>query len=55
MAVNLGRSKAAIKHRLELIPHLQLESYFVNLFNDRRMGGNNINNFYFLVLWQFQK
>jgi len=51
---------AAIKHRLELIPHLQLESYFKellrnllhNLLNDGCMWRDHINHFNLLILWQ---
>lgn len=61
MAVNLGCAKAPIKHRLELIPHLQLESYFKNLFrnvlhnllHDGCMWRDHINQLNFLVLWKF--
>ena len=61
MAVNLGCTKAAIKHRLEPIPHLQLESYFKDLFSnllhnllhDGCMWRDHINQLNFLVLRKF--
>ncbi len=54
---------AAIKHRLELIPHLQLESYFYDLLrnllhkslHDWCMWCHHINHFNLLILWQLEK